>query len=88
MPTVTVEEMKTEIRKFLARFFRNRDLQDDEDLFSLGFVNSLFAMQLVLFVEKQFSVTIEREDVNVENFRSINALVQLIERKRAAVAHP
>ena len=30
------------------------DSATDEDIFALGFVNSLLAMQLVLFVEKEF----------------------------------
>ena len=78
-------DTKAEIKKFLARFFKNYDLGDDEDIFSLGFVNSLFAMQLVQFVEKQFVITIENDDLKVSNFRSINALVHLVTSKTASV---
>ncbi len=77
-------DIKTSIRQFLAKFFQNYDLQDDEDIFSLGFVNSLFAMQLVLFVEQQFQVIVEDEDLDINNFRTINALTNFIERKQAA----
>ena len=72
---------KARIRTFLARFFQNHELKDDEDIFSLGFVNSMFAMQLVLFVEKEFQITIEDEDLDFENFRTIDALDQLVQRK-------
>ncbi len=77
-------EIKTKIRQFLARFFKGYGLQDDEDIFSLGFVNSLFAMQLVLFVEQTFHIAIENEDLDINNFRTINALASLIERKTAS----
>ncbi len=76
-------DIKAELRQFLARFFHNYNLRDDEDIFSLGFVNSLFAMQLVMFVEQQFRITIENEDLNLDNFRTINALTALVQRKQA-----
>lgn len=71
----------TKIRAFLSKYIQNTDIKDDEDIFTSGFVNSLFAMQLVLFLEGQFSITIENEDLQMDNFRSINALSQLINRK-------
>lgn len=77
-------DIKTSIRAFLARFFQNVNLEDDQDIFALGFVNSLFAMQMVLFVEKEFGFTVEDDDLNMDNFRSINAIAGLIERKTAA----
>lgn len=76
-------ETKAAIRQFLARLFKNYDLKDDEDIFALGFVNSLFAMQLVLFVEQNFQITIDNEDLDIDNFRTIDALSSLIQRKTA-----
>jgi methoxymalonate biosynthesis acyl carrier protein len=77
-------EIKSKIRQFLAKFFRNYDLQEDADIFALGFVNSLFAMQLVTFVEKEFEISVENEDLDLDNFRTINALTSLVERKRVS----
>jgi methoxymalonate biosynthesis acyl carrier protein len=79
---MTDERIKTDIRQFLARFFQNYDLQDDEDIFALGFVNSLFAMQLVVFIEKEFEISIDNEDLDIDNFRTIAALTNLVKRKR------
>ncbi|MDT5272450.1 MAG: hypothetical protein QOH49_4636 [Acidobacteriota bacterium] len=79
-----MQENKTRIREFIARFHRNLDLRDDMDIFALGFVNSLMAMQLVLFVEKEFEIPIENEDLDLDNFRSVNAIADLIERKQGA----
>jgi len=76
-------EIRAKIKQFLARFFQNYDLQDDEDIFALGFVNSLFAMQLVLFVEQEFQISVGNEDLDLDNFRTINALANLIRRKKA-----
>jgi len=58
----------------------------DEDIFSLGFVNSLLAMQLVAFVEKEFGVAVGDEDLDLDNFRTINSIAALVARKRGAAA--
>jgi methoxymalonate biosynthesis acyl carrier protein len=76
-------DVKAKIKDFLARFFQIHNLQDDQDIFSLGFVNSLFAMQLVLFVEKEFGITVENEDLNIDNFRTVNSISSLVEQKVA-----
>jgi acyl carrier protein len=81
-----MEQTKTKIKQFLAKFFGSHQLQDDEDIFALGFVNSMFAMQLVLFIEQEFQVTIENEDLEFENFRTIEAMTTLVERKMAVLA--
>lgn len=67
-----METTKKEIRDFLSRFFRKRELQDDEDIFALGFVNSLFAMQLIMYIEKQFGIQVDNNDLDFSNFRSIH----------------
>lgn len=74
-------EMK--VRTFLKKYFRKYELQDDEDIFSFGFINSLFSMQLVMFLEKEFKIRIETKDLDLANFRTINKIVSLIEQKSA-----
>lgn len=82
---INTMNIKDTIRNFISRFFRNYNLRDDEDIFSLGFVNSMFAMQLVQFVETEFGVEVESDDLELDNFRSINAIAALVERKTPGV---
>jgi acyl carrier protein len=81
-----MDETQTKIKEFLSRFFKNHDLQPGEDIFALGFVNSLLAMQLVAFVEKEFGIAVGDEDLDLDNFRSIDAIAGLVARKRGAAA--
>ena len=81
-----MQDNKAKIRDFLLQYIHNHNLQDDEDIFAGGFVNSLFAMQLVLFVESGFGIQIEDEDLKLDNFRSVNALAGLIECKSTSKA--
>lgn len=78
-----MEEKKVRIKSFFARFFNTENLRDDDDIFQLGFVNSMFAMQLVAFMEKEFGIAVEDEDLDIENFNSVNALARFAERKAA-----
>lgn len=79
-----MEQTQQKIKEFLSRFFKNHDLQPQEDIFALGFVNSLLAMQLVAFVEKEFGVQVEDADLDLDNFRSIQAISDLVTRKQPA----
>ena len=75
-------ETRADIRRFLARSFRNYAFRDDEDIFATGFVNSLFALQLVVFVENAFGLSVESADLEISNFNTIDAIHGFVERKR------
>ena len=77
-------DTKQQIREFVSRFFRGHELADDEDIFASGFVNSMFAMQLVQFVETTFGITVESEDLEIDNFRTLDAIAALVGRKQGA----
>ena len=80
----TILANRQKIKTFLARIFHDYDLGDDEDIFTTGYVNSMFAMELVTFVEKEFHITVEDDDLELENFRTVNNIAGMIERKRLA----
>jgi acyl carrier protein len=69
------------IKAFLAPHFGDHEVGEDEDLFALGYVNSLFAMQLVTFVEREFGFVVESEDMEFDNFRTINGIACLVAAK-------
>ncbi len=81
-----VSAVKPEIRAFVGRFFRGHDLADDEDIFATGFVNSMFALQLVQFVEGAFGIAVESDDLDLDNFRSVSSNAALVARKQDASA--
>lgn len=81
-------EIKSKISDFLSRFFRGHDLNDDEDIFSLGFINSLFTMQLVMFLEDEFNIKVDDNDLEPNTFRTINNMVKLIENKAFMTTKP
>jgi methoxymalonate biosynthesis acyl carrier protein len=72
-------DTKTRIRNFLCARWPG-DLRDDEDIFESGLVNSLFAMQLLLFVEQEFAIEISGEELEQDNFRTVDSITALVGR--------
>jgi methoxymalonate biosynthesis acyl carrier protein len=70
------------ISAFLLRHVRKDQIRPDEDIFAAGYVNSLFALQLITFIEKTFSIRVDDEDLELANFRSITAIDAFVARKR------
>ncbi len=73
---------KERIRDYFSRTVQ-ASIDDDADIFDLGLVDSLFAVQLVAFVEDEFSIVAESEDLHIRNFCSIAALTRFVETKLA-----
>ena len=72
--------MKDKIRGFLSKHIKGHELKDSDDIFALGLVSSLFTMQLVLFVEQEFEFEVSGEDLDIANFRTVDAIAALVER--------
>jgi acyl carrier protein len=72
------------IRAFIEAKYPQAVVNDDQDIFALGFVNSLFALELVMFVEKTFGFQVPNEEIKLDNFRTIAAMEQLVARHSAA----
>lgn len=74
-------DIRSTIRAFIAaRFSREESIPDDRDLFALGFVNSLFALELLTFIETSFAVSIPDDELRPETFHTVNAMVSLVDR--------
>ncbi len=78
-------EIKEKIRLFINEnlnvFDDEAEYTDDDNIFEMGFVNSLFAMKLVSYIEKEYNVAISNDDLDIKNFRSISRIVAFIEKK-------
>ncbi len=71
-----------EIRAFISRTLNVGDVGDDTDIFATGLVNDQFPFQVSAFLERNFGINIEPDDMNIENFRTIKAMAALVACKR------
>jgi len=77
----TERSVKETVRQFILSSINIPDLRDDDDLFELGIANSLFAIQLMTFIEKTFALEVEMEDMDIENFKSLSASTAFVMKK-------
>jgi acyl carrier protein len=77
----TEQQVRETLRRFILSSIAVTPLDDDADLFESGIVNSLFAVQLMTFVEKSFGIEVEMDDLDIENFKSVNATKAFVLRK-------
>jgi acyl carrier protein len=80
-----VSDVKTRIRAYFDQVVPHR-VGDDDDIFALGIVDSMFGMQLVMFVEDEFSIVVERHDLDIRHFSSIASLAAFVESKLRPVS--
>lgn len=84
--TSSAEPSATEIEAALLSFLEGRvkaPVAADTDLFASGLVTSLFSLELVVHVETTYGVAVQGDELRMDNFRSVRAMVGLIERLRS-----
>ena len=73
--------IKETVKRFILNSIDITHLDDDDNLFESGIVNSLFAVQLMTFIEKTFSIEVGMNDLDIENFKSLNATTAFVLKK-------
>ena len=79
--------IEEQVRQYIAdNFLFSEDgyqLSDDVSFLEEGIVDSTGVLELVMFVEETFNVTVEDEEIVPENFDSVSRLAAYIRRKIA-----
>lgn len=71
-------EVVTTIRAWLQVRAAVGEITDDHPITRNGLLTSLMVVELVLYLEEHFGVTIDDEDVMEENFASIGTIAELV----------
>ena len=77
-------EHKQAIREFIVENFlfgNANGLEDDTSFLDEGIMDSTGALELVNFLEEEFSITVEDEELIPENLDSINNVTNYLQRK-------
>lgn len=78
--SVSAPQLRATIRAFLEANINIDDgieLADDDNIFALGYVTSIFAMRLLNFIESTAGIAVADEDIALANFSTVDALVAL-----------
>ncbi len=77
-------QARDRVRRFIQDSFLIDDFTDNESFLASGIIDSLGVMQLISFVETEFSVRIADTELVPENFDSVEKVSAFVERKLAA----
>jgi acyl carrier protein len=81
-PSVQIDQA---VIDFLAQYSPGPVPGLDEDLFATGRVNSLFALRLLTFLEKNFQIALTPKDLDLRNFATVSKITSFVLRKQAEV---
>ena len=80
-----MNETRDKIKTFIIEnfLFGSEDgLKDETSFLEEGIIDSTGILELVTFLEEEFSITIEDEELIPENLDSINNVTAFLERKK------
>jgi methoxymalonate biosynthesis acyl carrier protein len=78
----TVRKIREFIERNLVIFDEGLVLKDEDNIFELGYVDSPFAIKLVSFIEEEFKVDVDDNDLDILNFNSVLRIVKFIGEKK------
>jgi len=81
MNNLNEQSIKGVIRTYIMENVNINELNDDYDIFESGLANSLFAIELMTFLEKSFDIKVTMEDLDMQNFKSVNASGLFVQEK-------
>lgn len=81
-------EITERVRSYLLREVLGgappSDLTGETSLLGGGLLDSVTMIRLVVFLEENFSISIDREEVGAQNFDTIERIVDFVSSKAAA----
>ena len=81
-----MSELKNKIKDFIIENFlfgNANGLKDDTSFLEEGIIDSTGVLELVTFLEENFAIQVEDEELIPENLDSIDNVTGYLERKRA-----
>ena len=80
-----MKNVKDMLRAFIMEYANiaedDPDFNDDVDLFDYGYVDSLGATEIVLYLEDTFHISITQEDITLYPMNTVNEIAEVAERK-------
>ncbi len=80
-------DVKATIREYIAAELAEDEttqIDDDTNLLEEEIVDSLGIFTLVTWLDETFAISIDPEEVNLDNFETLETITALVERKRSS----
>lgn len=74
--------MKPGVRSYIIdELLSGKTVADDEELLVSGLVDSIGVMRLVAYLEQQYTIAVPPQDVTIEHFATIEAIVSYLQER-------
>lgn len=76
--------LQEQLRSYIVEKFpmaKRQGLSPQDDLLSSGLIDSLGILDVVSFIEQQFGVVVQDDDLVPDNFQTIDHMVGFVQRK-------
>jgi acyl carrier protein len=57
------------------------ELEDDTPVIEEGMIDSMGLVKLVMFMESEFNIRVEEEEIEIDYFRDLNSMTVFVEKK-------
>ena len=57
------------------------EFSDDDSLLAAGIIDSMLMVDLIAFLEQEYALQIDEDDMTPENFDSVHAIAEYVRRK-------
>ena len=81
---LVVNNLGANVRQFILKKFplaRKQQIKDSDALLESGMLDSQGVLEVVTFIEREFQINVEDEDLVPENFHTIDRIVAFIQSK-------
>jgi acyl carrier protein len=83
-----MDSIRQDVRTFIISNFMfgqgGDNLADDQSFLETGVIDSTGVLELISFLEQQFGIAVEDQEVVPANLDSVSQLVDFVQRKAAA----
>ncbi len=76
--------IQTKVRSEIEALAGSKISDPDAEIFKSGLLDSLNILNIIIFLENEFSLKINPFDINLDTLGSINRICEYIESKRVA----
>lgn len=82
-----MEDIRTRVRSFISNnFYLSGALADDASLIDEGVIDSTGVLELIAFLEREFSITVEDSEMLPEHLDSVERIDAFVSKKTGKTA--
>lgn len=86
MNNQNINKIKNTLKNYIVEDIllgdRSFEINDDTELINDNIIDSINLMKLISFIENKMHITYDRDDYSVNNFNTINDIVDLIKKRK------